>query len=211
MLKGNHDASFESRILNTAQTSHYANVASPEKTSQATGLRDVIHSSLWHIARVAVGKSKPPKKDSVVLSSTPSDDECFTTETIAHSLRLSQQAFDRRIADTRTESQVPPSDEDLFHFGGFLNESDCESDLESQLLDNCSETSFMDIGESTQSSLNTSLSTAISSQTAWSGDESMLFSDGGEVVIHRDSNVRQSYSLETIPTHNADVMMMDGI
>jgi hypothetical protein len=205
MLKGDRNASFEERIMNAVHKSPLSAVRSPETSVQATGLKSAIHSRLWHIAQAAITKSTPLKRSSLMLPTIPLDEQIDALENTTQNFSLSQDQLGRRTSGTSTESQPQPSDEDALDFAALLSDSDIESESGNQLLDNYSEASFTDIGESTQSSLDTLSSAAFSSQTAWSEDENMLLSEtaADHWVIKSGSGDTEAY--------DADIMMIDGI
>lgn len=147
-----------------------------------------------------------------MFPTTLSDKNIDLAEDHEYRLLRGQQNFGSLLSATSTASQIQQSEEDEVNFASLLNESDCRSELEDQLLDNCSETSFTNIGESTQTSLDTLFSTAVSSQTAWSNDENMLFSDhrGLAVASYGDGIVTTSYSPGDMEVNDADILMVDG-
>jgi hypothetical protein len=211
MLKGNQNPVLEAKLVNLLSPSLSLTArAASELSLRTTNLKTAINSRLWHISQQNAPKSKPLRKSSVVFPTTVSARNLVLAENTTNSLALGQQNWRNSLSDTNTNSQAQQNEQLEADFTSLLNESIYQSESEDGLLDNYSETSFIDIGESTQTSLDTLFPTAVSYPTECSDDNNMLFSDPEEMEIYVDGIVAPSYPRQDMDSDDADILTMDG-
>jgi hypothetical protein len=210
MLKGSQSPFTEDKLANLLLPSLISLESSSAVSLRNSTLRTAIHSRLWHLALENTRRLKTLRKRSLTFPTTLLDRRTHPRDDNALCLLLSQQNFGNFLSVTNTDSQNQQSEGYEIDFASLLIESSCQSEFEDQILDNCSETSFTDIGESTQTSFDTLFSTAVSSQTAWSDDEDMLFSDHSRMESYEDVIEINSYSQTDMESHDADILMVDG-
>lgn len=194
-----------------SHTTRSSNTRIFEKSPHATNLKTEIHSRLWHIAQERTSPSVPLNRKSIILSTASFNKEIDIPESITYAMPTDRPHHHGGFSNTTTNIQPEQRGQDDGFFASLLSEPDNQSESEDQILDNGSETSFIDLGESTQTSLDTLFSTAASSQTAWSDDERMLFSDFVDVADGAEDIVRYSYPLERTVDHDTDIIMSDAV
>lgn len=210
MLKGDRD-SFEGRGTESSHTARSSNTSFFEKSPHAPNLKTEVHSRLWHIAQERTRHLRPFKRKSTMLSRASFAEEIVIPESITCAMPTGRPCCHGSISSTTTNIQTEQREEDEDIFSSLLNEPGSQSEFEGQVLGNDSETSFIDLGESTQTSLDTLFSTAASSQTAWSDDESMLFSDFVDLADGTEDIVRYLYPLERVVDRDIDIIMSDAV
>ncbi|KAJ5326007.1 uncharacterized protein N7506_009109 [Penicillium brevicompactum] len=206
MLQGSHP-SLKGRLMESIHPSQSPDKGCSQKDPQAANLRNFIHSRLWDIALDATGKSNPPKNRSLMLSAATLDRDLNSKDSNKHPIPMGQPLY---ISEKSAARRVEQNAEDENNFASLLNEPDCLSECESQLLDNYSDTSFTDLGESTQTSLDSFLSTAASSQMTWSDDEKMLFSDPNDGATSGEGIAKSLCHVEDMGAWDADLILMEG-
>lgn len=210
MLKGGQNPSLQAQLTSSMESSHSTELPLHEIDSQGTYLRTAIHSKLWNIAQKSTSKPKPLTQKSFLLPASNVDTYTHETEMTTIPMPVGQKS-DRIISGANTGHQVHPDEAYEGDSPSFLRESHCPSETEEQLLDNYSDSSFMDLGESTQSSLDTLFSAAPSSQTTGSNEEAMLFSDDQDVADCREFIMEYPYSAENIGSWDSDLIMTDEV
>ncbi|CAG8393821.1 unnamed protein product [Penicillium salamii] len=210
MLQEGHSPSLQAKLTSSMESPHSSEIPLHDFDSQATDLRTAIHSKLWNVAQKSTSKSKPLTKKSFLIPASNVDGYTHETEVTTISMPVGQES-DRILSGAYTDHQVHPDERDEGNPASFLSEFHYLRETEGQLLENYSDSSFMYLGESTQSSLDTLFSAAPSSQTAWSDEEAMLFSDDQNVANCREVIMEYPYSAGNIETWDEDLIMMDEV
>ncbi|KAJ5229616.1 hypothetical protein N7489_010324 [Penicillium chrysogenum] len=204
MLAGNKDPSTQAKLadlLELARSRHPDELMiQPQFPSWGTA----VLSSLWSVAQKNVPKTKPMKRRVSMLSA-----ECLSTGLTGLNETVSRMPTDQQQSDSGN-----PGLGRSFQTG-YHNENE-ESDIcllnsesEDQLLDNFSETSFTDIGDSTQTSLDTLLSTIGSSQTSYGDHDPALLSDHGELADYPGNYTTDYDPREDMEAYDTDIIMAD--
>jgi hypothetical protein len=204
MLAGNKDPSTQAKLadlLEFARSRHPDELMiQPQFPSWGTA----VLSSLWSVAQKTVLKTKPTKRRVSMLSA-----ECLSTGLTGLNETVSRMPTDQQQSDSGN-SGLGRSFQTGYHNEN--EESDIfllNSESEDQLLDNFSETSFTDIGDSTQTSLDTLLSTIGSSQTSYSDHDAMLLSDHDELADYPGNYVTDYDPREDMEAYDTDIIMAD--
>ena len=202
MLAGKKDPSTKTKLADFLELnrSHYKDDLTVRP--QVLSCRAALLSSLWRISQKTVPKLKPTKRRASMLS----------TNRPAKGLARSAEAVHPRYTD-----QLQPENGNSGLQYSFLtqNHVDEEGDVpllnsesEDQLLDNVSETSFTDIGESTQTSLDTLTLTIGSSQTSYGDHDIMLLSNHSDLV---GDYVTDHHPREDMEAYDTDIIMADDL
>ncbi|CAG8891098.1 unnamed protein product [Penicillium egyptiacum] len=200
MLAGNKDPSTQAKLVGLLELTRSHQTDELTIRPQLPSCGTAVLSSLWRVAQKNVPKIKPIKRRATLST------ECLFTgltgsnETVRR-MSTNQQQSDNgnpalgRSFQTQYHNENEGSDVCLLN-----------SESEDQLLDNFSETSFTDIGDSTQTSLDTSLSTIGSSQTSFGDHDPMLLSNHGELVDYL-GNYMMDY--DDMEAYDTDIIMAD--
>ena len=206
MLAGNKNPSTNAELADLLELTRSHHTSHLTIHAQLPSCRTAILSSLWHVLQKNVPKTKPIKKRASM----------FSTERISNALSGSDEPVRlfstdlqrsnygnlglRRSFQTENHDDSEESDVCLLN-----------SESEDQLLDNFSEASFTDIGESTQTSLDTLFSTIGSSQTSYGDHDHMLLSGHDEIVDYTGNYVTEHYAEEDMEAYGTDIIMADDI
>ncbi|KAJ5373384.1 hypothetical protein N7517_005390 [Penicillium concentricum] len=202
MLAGNNDPSIKTKLADLLELTRSHHTDDTTIQPQFLSFRAAVLSSLWRVAQEAVPKIKPTKRRASV----------FSTECLSNRLAVSDEAVRRISTD---QLQLDSGNSALTRSIQTLHRNENEesdvcllnSESDDQLLDNLSETSFPDIGEWTQTSINTLSSTIGSSQTSCGDHDAMLFSNNGELVDYPGNYVTDYDSREDMEAYDIDIIM----
>ncbi|CAG8176370.1 unnamed protein product [Penicillium nalgiovense] len=204
MLTGNNDPSTKAKLADLLELTRSHQPEELPIQPQFPSCGTAVLSSLWRVAQKNVPKTKPIKRRASMLSA-----ECLSTgltglnETVSRMSTDPQQSGNGNPGLGRSfQTQYHNEDE----------ESDVcmlNSESEDQLLDNFSETSFTDIGDSTQTSLDTLLSTIGSSQTSYGEHDTMLLSDHGELADYMGNYMTDYDPRDDMEAYDTEIIMAD--
>lgn len=206
MLAGNKDPSTQAKLADLLELPRSHHTDDLTIQPQLPSFRTAVLSSLWHVAQKNVPKIKPIKRRASMLSTEcPSNGLVGPNEPVPRMSMVQQQSengnpglgysFQTQYHDESEESDVC-----------LLN-----SESEDQLLDNFSETSFTDIGESTQTSLDTLFSAIGSSEISYVDHDTMLLSDHGELTDYPGNYMTDYDPREDMGACDMDIIMVDDL
>ncbi|KAJ5446906.1 hypothetical protein N7445_001727 [Penicillium cf. griseofulvum] len=206
MLAGNKDPSTKTKLADLVELTRSHHTDDPTLRPQVLSCRAALLSSLWRVAQEAVPKLKPIKRRATMLS----------IDRPTNGLARSDEPMRPMYTD-----QLQPENGSSGSQHSFLTQNyaeDEESDVpllnsesEDQLLDNISETSFTDIGESTQTSLDTLCSTIGSSRTSYGDHDTMLLSNHSDLVDHPGNYVTDHHPREDMEAYDTEIIMADDL
>ncbi|CAG7929047.1 unnamed protein product [Penicillium olsonii] len=209
MLQGSQSISLHTKLTHSiSESSDYPIMRPHGVDSQATNLKTAIHSKLWDIAQQNTSKLKTLTRSSFLLPKNLNRMTHKTGDDIPP--MLMSQGFDDMLPGTFIDRQVNSIEGEEKTLASFLSDPHSRGESEDHLLDNNSETSFTDICDSTQSSLDTLFSAAASSQTVLSDDDNMLLSDYRDPSCE-EAYVTYPYPLGNIQTGDEDLIMTDEV
>ncbi|KAK4867473.1 hypothetical protein LT330_000983 [Penicillium expansum] len=206
MLAGNKDPSTNAKLADLLELTRSQHTDHLTIQPQLPSCRNALLSSLWRVLQKNVPRTKPIKRrPSVFLTERLSSGITGSDEPERLISTDQQQSNNGNLGLRRsfqTEHHNDNEESDVYLF---------TSESEGQLLDNLSEASFTDIGESTQTSLDTLFSTIGSSHTSYGGHDTMLLSDQGELVDYAGNYVTDYDSREDMEAFDTDIIIADGL
>jgi hypothetical protein len=203
MLAGNKDPSTQAKLADLLELtrSHHPDELTIQPQLPSCGT--AVLSSLWHVAQKNVPKTKPIRRRASMLPA-----ECLST-----GLTGLNETVSRMSTDQQQSGSGNPGLGRSFQAQDLEGEESdvclLNSESEDQLLDNFSETSFTDIGDSTQTSLDMLLSTIGSSQTSYGEHDTMLLSDHGELADYMGNYMTDYYPRGDMEAYDTDIIMAD--
>ncbi|KGO68481.1 hypothetical protein PITC_071060 [Penicillium italicum] len=202
MLAGNKDPSTNAKLANFLELTHSHHTGHLTIQPQLPSCRTALLSSLWRVLQKNVPKTKPMKRRASMLSTEHLSNGLAGLDEPVRLVSTGQQQSDNGNIGLR-RSFPTEHHEDNEESNMYL----LTSESEGQLLDNFSEASFTDIGESTQTSLDTLFSTIESSQTSYGDNETMLLSEHGKFVDYTGSYATDYDPREDMEAHDTDIIM----
>ncbi|KAJ5608246.1 hypothetical protein N7537_004865 [Penicillium hordei] len=205
MLAGNKDQSTKAKLADLLELNHSHSMNDLTMKPQLSSCRTAILSSLWRVAQKNVPNLKPIKWRASM----------FSTESLSNGVTR----LDEPVRLMSTVQQQPdngnPGQPRSFQTQ-YHDENECDVYLlngepEDQLLDNFSETSFTDLGDSTQTSLDTLFSIIGSSQTSYHDHDTMLLSDNDELADYLGNYLTDYDPREAMETYDTDIIMTDDL
>ncbi|KAJ5143976.1 uncharacterized protein N7515_002763 [Penicillium bovifimosum] len=207
MLLGSNNPSIKARFANLLQLDHSPHTDESTARPEAPLVRSAVHASFWRAALKNVSRPRHYKRKGSTVSASASSsrvadqendvpplsmDQHFGNETLELLDNLEDQAYPRHVE----------SDEILLN---------SEPDSEDQLFDNVSDIGFTDTGsgESTQTSLDTLLSTQASSEDFDGDHEAMMLSSPGELADYEEDSVADYDACEDMQSYDTDMIMAD--
>lgn len=202
MLAGNKDQSTKAKLADLSELNRSHNTNDLIMQPQLPSCRTVILSSLWRIAQKNVPKMKPIKRRASI----------FSTESLSNGVTRSDEPMRLMSTVQQQPDNGNPGQHRSFQTKYHDENEECDvyllnSEPEDQLLDNFSETSFTDLGDSTQTSFDTLFSTIGSSQTSYRDHDTMLLSDHGELADYLGNYVTDYDPREAMETYDTDIIM----
>lgn len=206
MLAGNKDQSTKAQLADCLELnrSHSTNYLTTKP--QLPSCRTAILSSLWRVAQKNFPKMKPIKRRASI----------FSTESLSNGVTRSDEPVRLMSTVQQKPNNGNPGQHRSFQTQHHNENEECDvyllnSEAEDQLLDNFSETSFTDLGDSTQTSLDTLFSTIESSQTSYHDHDTMLLSDHAELADYPGNYVTEYDPGEDMETYDTDIIMADDL
>ncbi|KAI3162076.1 hypothetical protein DTO039G3_8013 [Penicillium roqueforti] len=204
LVVGNKNLSTKAKLADLLELTSSHQTGDLAIQPQLPSCNNAVFSSLWCVAQNNVPRIKPRRRGvSMLFTEFPSNALAGLDE-LVDLTSIDQHQPDNENPGQCHSSQTKYHDENEESDVCLLN-----SESEDQLLDNFSETSFTDIGESTQTSLDTLLSTTGSSQTSYGDRDAMLLSDHGELADYPENYVIDYDPREDMEACDADIIMAD--
>ncbi|CAI7564776.1 unnamed protein product [Penicillium glandicola] len=200
MLEGNKDPCTKARLANLLHTDNL------RIQPQVPSCRAVVLSSLWRVAQKNVPKIKPIKRRTLTLSA-----ECLSNRLAASDEAVRRMCTDQLQVENGNSEQGRSFQIQDHHQNEESDVCLLNSESEDQLLDNFSETSFTDIGESTQTSLDTLFSIVGSSQTSHGDYDTMLLSNHDGLEDYPGNYVTNYDPREDMEAYDMDMIMADNL
>jgi hypothetical protein len=203
MLAGNKDPSTQAKLADLLELtrSHHPDELTIQPQLPSCGT--AVLSSLWHVAQKNVPKTKPIRRRASMLPA-----ECLSTGLTGLNETVSRMSTDQQQSGSGNPG-LGRSFQAQDHEGEESDVCLLNSESEDQLLDNFSETSFTDIGDSTQTSLDMLLSTIGSSQTSYGEHDTMLLSDHGELADYMGNYMTDYDPRGDMEAYDTDIIMAD--
>ena len=202
ILTGNNNQSTRAKLADLLELSSFHHTGDLTIQSELPNCKTAVISSLWCVAQKNVPKTKTNRRRaSMLFTGCLSNGLSGLDEPV---MSPNQYQSDNENTRQRHSSQTKYHDENEESDMCLLN-----SESEDQLLDNFSETSFTDIGESTQTSLDTLFKTTGSFQASYGDRDAMLLSDHGELADYPDNYVIDYDPREDMEAYDTDLIMAD--
>lgn len=206
MLAGNKDQSTKAKLANLLELNRSRSTNDSTIQPQLPSYRTAIPSSLWRVAQ-----KKAPKMKSIRRRAS-----MFSTESLSNGMTRSDEPVRLMPTVQQQPDNGNPGQHRSFQTQYHDENDECDvymlnSESEDQLLDNFSEASFTDLGDSTQTSLDTLFSTIGSSQTSYRDYDTMLLSDHGELADYPGNYVTDYDPREDMETYDTDIIMADDL
>ncbi|CAI7667079.1 unnamed protein product [Penicillium viridicatum] len=206
MLAGNKDQSTKAKLADLLELNRSHGTNGSTIQPQLPSYRTAIPSSLWRVAQ----KNSPKMKPIIRRASR------FSTESLSNGMTRSDEPVRLMSTIQQQADNGNPGQHRSFQTQYHNGNEECDvyllnSEPEDQLLDNFSETSFTDLGDSTQTSLDTLFSTIESSQTSYRDYDTMLLSDHGELADYPGNYVTDYDPREDMETYDTDIIMADDL
>lgn len=206
MLAGNKHQSTKAKLADFLELNRSHSTNGLTMQPQLPSCRTAILSSLWRVAQENVPKMKPIKRRASI----------FSTESLPNGVTRSDEPVRLMSTVQQQPDSGNPGQNRSFQTQYHNENTECDvyllnSEPEDQLLDNFSETSFTDLGDSTQTSLDTLFSIIGSSQTSYHDHDTMLLSDYGELTDYSGNYVTDYDPREDIDTYDTDIIMADDL
>lgn len=206
MLAGNKHQSTKAKLADYLELSRSHSMNGLTMQPQLPSCRTEILSSLWRVAQENVPKMKPIKRRASI----------FSTESLPNGVTRSDEPVRLMSTVQQQPDSGNPGQNRSFQTQYHNENTECDvyllnSEPEDQLLDNFSETSFTDLGDSTQTSLDTLFATIGSSQTSYHDHDTMLLLDYGELTDYPGNYVTDYDPGEDIDTYDTDIIMADDL
>ncbi|KXG52524.1 uncharacterized protein PGRI_088080 [Penicillium griseofulvum] len=206
MLAGKKDPSTKTKLADFLELNRSHHKDDLTVRPQVLSCRAALLSSLWRISQKTVPKLKPTKRRASMLS----------TNRPAKGLARSAEAVHPMYTDQLQPENGNSGLQYSFLVQNHVEDEECDVPLlnnesEDQLLDNVSETSFTDIGGSTQTSLDTLTSTIGSSQTSYGDHDIMLLSNHSDLVDYSGDYVTDHHPREDEEAYDTDIIMADDL
>jgi hypothetical protein len=205
MLAGKKDPSTKTKLADFLELNRFHYTDDLTVRPQVLSCRAALLSSLWRISQKTVPTLKPTKRRASM----------FSTNRPAKRLAMSAEAVHPMYRDQLQLENGNPGSQHSFLTQNHVKDAESDvpllnSEFEDQLLDNVSETSFTDIGESTQTSLDTLTSTIGSSQTSCGDHDTMLLSNHSDMVDY-PGNYVTDHPREDMEAYDTDIIMADDL
>ncbi|KAJ5214417.1 hypothetical protein N7449_001586 [Penicillium cf. viridicatum] len=206
MLAGNKDQSTKAKLADLLELNRSHSMNDLTMQPQIPSCKTAILSSLWRVAQKNVPKMKPIKRRASM----------FSTESLSNGVTRSDEPVRLMSTVQQQPDNGNPGQHRSFQTQYHDENEECDvyllnSEPEDQLLDNFSETSFTDLGDSTQTSLDTLSSTIGSSQTSYRDHDTMLLSGHGEWADYPGNYVTDYDPREAMETYDTDIIMADDL
>lgn len=206
MLAENKDQSTKAKLADFLELNRSHSTNDLTMQPQLPSCKTSILSSLWHVAQKNVSKTKPIKRRASI----------FSTESLPNGVTRSDEPVRLMSTVQQQPDDGNPGQHRSFQTKYHNENEECDiyllnSEPEDQLLDNFSETSFTDLGDSTQTSLDALFSTIGSSQTSYRDYDTMLLSDHVEVADYPGKYVTDYDPGEDMETYDTDIIMANDL
>ncbi|KAF4766088.1 hypothetical protein N7455_005648 [Penicillium solitum] len=204
MLAGNKDQSTKAKLADFLELNRSHSTNDLTMQPQLPSCKTAILSSLWHVAQKNVPMTKSIKRRASI----------FSTESLPNGVTRSDEPVRLMSTVQQQPDSGNPGQHRYFQTQYHNENEECDiyllnSEPEDQLLDNFSETSFTDLGDSTQASLDTLFSTIGSSPTSYRDYDTMLLSDHVELADYPGNYVTDYDPGEDMETYDTDIIMAD--
>ncbi|KAJ5931504.1 hypothetical protein N7516_005993 [Penicillium verrucosum] len=206
MLAGNKDQSTKAKLADLLELNRCQSTNDLTMRSQLPSCRTAILSSLWRVAQNNAPKMNSIKRRASMFSMESLSNGATRSDEPVRLMSAIQQQPDNENPGQHRSFQTQYHNEDEVCDVYLLN-----SEPEDQLLDNFSETSFTDLGDSTQTSLDTVFSSVGCSQASYRDYDTMLLSDDGELTDYPGNNVGDYDPGEYMETYDTDIIMADDL
>ncbi|KAJ9491083.1 hypothetical protein VN97_g2149 [Penicillium thymicola] len=206
MLAGNKDQSTKAKLADLLELNRPQSTNDLTMQSQLPSWRNAILSSLWRVAQNNAPKMNPIKRRTSMFSMESLSNGVTRSDEPVRLMSTVQQQSENENPGQHRSFQTQYHDEDEVCDVYLLN-----SEPEDQLLDNFSETSFTDLGDFTQTSLDTLFSSAGCSQTSYLDYYPMLLSGHGELTDYPGNYVADYDPGEDMETYDTDIIMADDL